>query len=471
MRTHELARVPQNHPLNAAPADSLWLEVCHSSEAWLFELGANDDIAIAVGSHSSAQIQIGQPGVAATHFHFEREGNTVVVVPGYRAGLRINSIKASGPTPLTEHTTIDFCGVSLDAKVHRKQPEDFCGHIGTRRASTPAEYLQALPGEHDATSVAVPATPAPPTVASFGTTAAPPARFRTEGLLPLGSVRLPPSAPALGPQGTVIVRVPRPAARTTPPVTSALPPDLLRTERIPVLAVAPREPISPVPPVRSVLQEAPTGTKTADFDVAAMASHFITPASGVAAPPAMPSPACMVPPQIDSSPPQVVPAAPTRPGPRAHAWLAAVGRSAQQRPLLVAATALAGSLVLALALVGVARIAGPSREGTRAEPRSHAAPPSTGEASAALAERLPVPKFPLTGAVPIPSASGGAAPLVAATHLSAGRYAEAKEAYAELAGLQPSNPAYAVVADVLTRQQSPSCQQKKPARGCPQVAP
>lgn len=88
-------------------AGPLWLEILLNDEQWTFELGIDTDAAIVVGSHPSAQVQIARPGVAATHFHFERERNGLFVVPGYRAGLRVNAAKVSEPVALTERGVID----------------------------------------------------------------------------------------------------------------------------------------------------------------------------------------------------------------------------------------------------------------------------------------------------------------------------------------------------------------------------
>lgn len=148
-----------------------------------------------------------------------------------------------------------------------------------------------------------------------------------------------------------------------------------------------------------------------------------------------------------------------------------VGRLAQQRPLLVAATALAGSLVLAFAFVGLARVAGPPRDNGQTERLLRRGQPAIAK-PAATQDRQPQPsQSALAGTPPSSPPLATATPLAAATHLAAGRYAEAKGAYAELAREQPSNPAYAAVAGVIARQQSVGCQQKPPARSCPQVTP
>lgn len=224
-------------------ADSLWLEVQQNDERWLFELGASDEAAITVGSHPSAQIHVVSPGVAATHFHFERERNELVLVPGYRAGLRINAIKAPGPTPLPEHATVDFCAVSLQVKVYRKRPASFRGHM-SRRSSTPAEYMQALPAETDATGIALPPARPLPSLSSLDTVEVAAPRFRTESLMRLGAAPRPNASPVLGPQGTVIMRAVRlesePNEAPRQPVAPSPTVDFSRTERIQATRLAPQ---------------------------------------------------------------------------------------------------------------------------------------------------------------------------------------------------------------------------------------
>lgn len=527
---------PRQETHHDPTADSLWLEVQQNDERWFFELRATDDAAITVGSHPSAQIHIVSPGVAATHFHFERERSELVAVPGYRAGLRINAVKAPGPTRLSEHAIIDFCAVSLQINIHRARPENFRGHV-SRRSSTPAEYLRALPGEGDVTGIALPAAPPLPTFSSFDTMEAAVPRFRTEGLVPLGAAPLPNVNPALGPQGTVVMRVvrlePEPEPLPAPPVATPLPAfDFSRTERIPVVKIAPEStepaspdstptrvevpaprrssapphlaaspsivtpttpstplgvvvpiriepsaPVAPVIPARMVLPEPAASMKTADFDVAAMAPFLVTPASGLAPAPA---PAALVP--RLPAPSEPAPSVKTIPAPtetsrllasRTPAWLVALGRSAQQRPLRVAAAALGGSVVLALALVGAARLtSGDARPRARetltnpsaALPSSSVPPHSAGGGAATTQAAVPEASAALPPADPKQLVE-------AMTHLTSGRYTEAEVAYRAIANAKPTSPAYAGIADMLERSRSPHCRQKPLASGCPEVIP
>lgn len=523
-----------HHDTQLEPAlDSLWLELRLDEERWLFELASDDDQAITVGSHPSARVHIPRPGVAATHFHFERDRNAIFAVPGYRAALRINSVKAPAPLAVPEHATLDFCGTSIESVIHRTRPSDFADKVGAR--PTPAEYLRALPSENDATAVARSVATAPVSVSTFDTVEVSPPRFKTEGLVPLGAVPLPPEVAApLGPQGTVVMRVVRP--ESIPPLPPAAEPtrptvDFSRTERIPVFkdtadvagvsspdstptrvdapaarrSSAPPAPVqpqavvlqtpptpptplavsipiptpavlAPMTPTRSLLPEPASAMKTADFDVAAMAPFFATPAAGVPSHPAPPTPSPNERPlsQPRATPPSVpsTGASPMR-STRAPAWLIAVGQAAKHRPVPVAAAALAASIVLSLALVGGARLTGGHRGEVRpSSPRTIASSASV-VGAAPIATQATVSTTPpaVSPSVAAPQTVDAARILAAATHLSSGRYVEAKAAYGLLATEQPANHAYVGIARVLGRWGSPRCQQKPPANGCPEVIP
>lgn len=525
---NEVMSTPHQETRHAPTTDALWLEVQLTDERWLFEFRADDEAAITVGSHPSAQVHIVSPGVAATHFHFEREQGDLVVVPGYRAGLRVNAMKAPGPTRLSEHATIEFCAISLQTNVHRTRPANFRGQV-SRRSATPAEYLRALPSETDATGVTLPATPPLPTFSTFDTMEAVAPRFKTEGLVSLGAAPLPNAVSALGPQGTVIMRAVRPAPelapRAAPPVASLGAYDLSRTERIPAVKIEPKskpvardstptraelpalrrssapppspgptavgapvqsttpvgvvipvgtEPsasVSPVMPVRALLPEPATSMKTADFDVAAMAPFLVTPATGLA-----PAPVASLAPELlaASEPAPAVKTIPTPPvASRAPAWVVKLGRVAQRQPLPIAAAALGGSLVLALAFVGIARLThdAPHARAQERRPSASAMMPAP-TASARSAERsAATTQAPVPEEVQIWPSVDPKQLLEATTHLASGRYAEAEVAYRALASTKPGSPAYAGIADMLERSRSARCRQKPPASGCPEVIP
>ena len=240
----------------------IWLEIRLDDTTWLFELKAGEERAVVVGSHPRADVRIGRPGVAAMHFHFEREDDAVLLIPGYQAALRVNSVKAPEPCRLDPRATIEFRGGSLEIVTHREVPsnveamnsEDSAVH---RPSST--EYLEGLPDETDPTGIGVAAVAGSPPPLSLATLDVVRAAWVTEQIpclasddllrdeLPTGDhPRMSPPATALGPQGTLVMSpvqlraedIPMVAA---PPSTARLrphPPKEWTTERILVPASA-----------------------------------------------------------------------------------------------------------------------------------------------------------------------------------------------------------------------------------------
>lgn len=207
-----------------ATSTSLWLELSLAERRWLFELKSGDDRAIVVGSDVNSDVLVVRPGVGSTHFHFERAGDAILLVPGYRAALRVNAVRAVEPLPLPPRATIELLNLSLEAVTHSEKPEHM--RVTEPPASpsllAPREYMENLPDETDPTGF----TLAPPsTVMSrpdFDTVEAPRPTFDTQ---PLPRVALEPdrtpmltaatasrnstARPApIGPQGTVMLPVP-----------------------------------------------------------------------------------------------------------------------------------------------------------------------------------------------------------------------------------------------------------------------
>ncbi len=199
----------------------LWLEIRLNDANWLFELKAGEERAVVVGSHPRADVCIERPGVASMHFHFEREGDAVLLIPGYQAALRINSVRAPGPCSLDARATVEFQGVSLEIVTHRERPS----HVAARSPEgaaqdrpSSAEYLEGLPDETDPTGISVAAVAGPMSPLSLDTLEVVRAAWVTEQIprvgsdellrdaLPAGDApKMSPPVTALGPQGTVII--------------------------------------------------------------------------------------------------------------------------------------------------------------------------------------------------------------------------------------------------------------------------
>ncbi len=540
----DLAEDPTLPDLLKSP---LWLEVRHKDLTWLFELKAGEERAVVVGSQHRADVCLARPGIASMHFHFEREGDAIMAIPGYRAELRVNSVKALEPYPIRTHATVEFCGASLEVTTHRQRPSHLELTAYADRSSG-LDYLQSLPENTDPTGIAATAVSGVSPV-SQDTLQVVRAAFVTERIVrePAADADRAVTQPAprgpvlgapLGPQGTVIMsraelRVPEGELAEPSPWSQA---HLGNTEPIPMAALAiearseraatpdstptriespaarrskppgPAAPapapvearLSPVPNQPTVLPaQPPSSQQTTDFDVAAVAPFFVTPPSGIlnrAAPAAPPVATEATPPASvraastsTASVSRTIARAPLMPP---QALLAALGNAARKSPLLVAAGALSGAVILTLALIGASRLLPmePSQRPAGPVAEASAAPPSVAPAAAltpTVAIATPIATAsaqPLTSSVTTPTSAvppGGATGLSKADpdvaqavgHLVAGRLAEAQLAYSRLAAREPQNAAYAAISRMLDQRSTAPCSQKQPAKGCPEVRP
>lgn len=200
---------------------ALWLEIRLDDAAWLFELKAGEERAVVVGSHLRADVRVRRPGVASMHFHFEREGEAVLIIPGYQAALRINSVRAPEPCSLDARATVEFQGVSLEVVTHRQRPShvEASGLEGSAQdRPSSAEYLEGLPDETDPTGISVAAVAGHAPPLSLDTLDVVRAAWVTEEISRVTSddssceafpardaPRVSMPGPALGPQGTVVM--------------------------------------------------------------------------------------------------------------------------------------------------------------------------------------------------------------------------------------------------------------------------
>lgn len=98
----------------AAARESLWLSLRLGRENWLFELAPNDEHAIVVGNWRRAHVPINRREVAPIHFHFEREGGGIRLIPGYGNDVCVNGRPVSGPCVLGPRSVIAFAGLSVE---------------------------------------------------------------------------------------------------------------------------------------------------------------------------------------------------------------------------------------------------------------------------------------------------------------------------------------------------------------------
>jgi hypothetical protein len=113
-----------------------WLEIRLEGVLHGFALPPDGTPAIVVGSLPGANLQVARPGVAALHFHIEREGSILWVVPAYGAGdLRVNAMRIASPHPLPIRALIEFSDVRLETFYTAAAPHahEVCADTAIRR--------------------------------------------------------------------------------------------------------------------------------------------------------------------------------------------------------------------------------------------------------------------------------------------------------------------------------------------------
>lgn len=447
--------------------EPIFVEVSRASFRHILELEAGTERAYLVGASQQADVFIDAPGAAAVEFHLERLGSDIWLTPAYRGRrILVNGAPVLDRVPITSGVLLRLGDYELGVRLlNPDEPREASTRSSSAPRPLPNDYSLGLPTDTQQTSLAM--TPQLPEAADAAINGgwrgarAHLSEHRTERLRPV-------AAPSLLPQQT---------ERMAPVV---IPPQLAsglgqtETVRMKPIAVPPPK-TSPVLASHGPVSASATGLvvpssplasqETSSFDIARL-SPVPTP---VPEPPPPPEPARPAPKGAE------VPKVPSH-APRATSslqlLLAQLGVMTQRRPVLIAGMALAGSLVLALALVGASRLS-PSRS-------VPVSPPTTKVTarSATPGPTLPTPTdappailvAPAPSSAATPVASGAEKPSeAAARNLSAGRLAEAAEQY-RLLGMQPDGAVYAEVAALLSRRLSANCATKaSPTRGCPEI--
>lgn len=478
--------------------DTLWLVIDHDSRAHIFELAAGVERAIVVGSLPRADVRVNALGIAPVHFHFEREGAQLLLVPAYEAEVRVNSMLARGPQPIANHAVVEFAGIRLEATIHFTRPDYTpIPSLDIPDRESGIQYLAALPSDTQTTKLALEAFPLVENLQAGIDTRELPLKQaalwtqtqRIERIEPpvqtrhvMERLQLPaPAVQAIAQQTQRMERVApetffAPKAERTPVM------DVRPVRPVPVPATVPDEPIAPPPPE---IPSSPAGLgwqDTTAFDLDGLKADLVgqTPPAPPAAKPAEPlvnHPA--LPPS--SAPPAVRSVRPAA----SRAPLRAVerlGTYAKAHPVAVAASALGAALGLALAMVGVAHVVGSPSKSSAKPTTAHNAPAATAThapvaaptmAPAPLAAAVTLastPPTPTTAQLPTGSVPT-TLPNTATGHLVAGRYVEASTAYAELAAAQPANPAYLALAHLLEKRTSGACGGASAAPSCPEIVP
>jgi hypothetical protein len=482
---------------NTSPRNcTLWLVVDYDGRAHIFELAAGPERAIVVGSLPHADVRVNALGIAPVHFHFEREGAQLLLVPAYEAEVRVNSMLARGPQPIANHAVVEFSGIRLEATIHLTRPEYTpLPSLDIPERERGIQYLSALPSDTQTTKLALEAFPLVENLQagidtrelSLEQAALWTQTQRIERIDP------PVQTTHVMERLQVAAALPQAIAQQTQRMERVAPETFFapRAERTPVMEVRPvrpvpvpgaaEEPIAPPPPE---IPSSPAGLgwqDTTAFDLDGLKADLV--AQTPPAPPAakaerqQSSPA---PPP--SSPP---PAERSVRSPASRAPLRAVerlGTYAKAHPAAVGASALGAALGLALAMVGVAHVvSGPSKSSPRpttahntaaatATATPAAVPPLAPASEAAAVTLASTPPTPTT--IQQPSGSVPTTlPTTATGHLVAGRYVEASAAYTELCAAQPANPAYLALAHLLEKRTSGACSGANAAPSCPEIVP
>ncbi len=467
------------HSQLAAHQAPIFVEVSRAGFRHILELEAETDRAFLVGASRQADVFIDAPGAAAVEFHLERLGSDVWLTPAYRGRrLLVNGEPVRDRLQITSGVLLRLGEYELSVKL--LGPDE---HIGqsTRSSSAPRplpnDYSLGLPTDTQKTSVAMTSTvleaadTAP--VVARPVSDAPLPDQRTERMAPL-------VPPRLGVQATERL-VPVVPQRPAPFVGAIGPTETVRMQPIIVPALQARaEPQRPLPtsvaPITTSLSTSSarlsplTTQETTAFDVAALRSS--TPESPSAAPePLTPPTTAALEFVAEARGPSRVPVAPSS----LQLFLNHIGLATQQRPLLVVGAALAGSFVLALALVGASRLSHPGAPAAAHHAPSKAAAAASAMSPSSAAVPSPAPTIVVAPSPPEPEAAAHGAPpsesasRAAMRNLSAGRLAEAAEQY-RAAGSLPDGVVYAEVASLLSRRLSATCTAKNsPASGCPEI--
>lgn len=494
-----------------------WLEVRLRGRACLFEFSPQCDTAVVVGSVEGAEIAIDIPGTPPVAFHFEREGDAIVVVPGYHSQPRVNAVVATGPVAVGSHARIELKDVALEAWLHWEKPSHLQLSLRGNLMADRSSYHANLPADDQTTSLAFepfthglqqhtevmrPVRFDPEPLDSSGQPAGRVERterfvvpvVHTEALPVLtGALCTEVMAPVrFAPEPVVARRVEKTPVMETPSAYPGLP-----TARVAPAACAAAAPVAPVPiialagttspdPAPFLPTPEPGVQLTTTFDLAALSATAVDqlgPAESESRPPAS-SPA--TPPSQAGRPSErsVVRRAATA----ASRGIALLGSHTKRRPVAVLTGAAATTAVAVFAQLGVAHLFAAGPEVNHSVARTHSSPvasapplaPSVATPFAAATPQAPQSAMPLPLAAAAPIASQTApgrkarspsATQTAVRHLAGGRYDEAERAYAALATDHPEASAYRVIVTLLRARTKARCGGPSSAPSCPEVRP
>lgn len=465
-----------------APAPPLFVELSGSGFRHVFEFEAANDRAFLVGSSRQADFRVDRDGIAAVEFHLERSGADVWLVPAYRARrLRVNGVPIASSVKIGGRLLLALSGLELELRL---LPDDADMDETSRSSSAPrplpANYLDTLPTDTACTLVAMSLDAEPalnmltqPIPSERWLALAPQATERIAPLRPASLQNLQQTerlAPLVGPPPPALdestARVALLQTQRIAPVTAAPP---LAPPGVPAPASKPVHSAAPVASERArAVEPAPLATQeTTAFDVTALAQDQ----------PALDSQAVAASTTSRPEPQPLTKRAAMPPGSSVTAFLTQLGILTKQRPVLIVGGGLVGSLVLALALVGAARVASPARVEPKVAGSPPRAAPSTQPSASApnpaplRASAIVVVKPPSAEAKPSGRAKKGAADpelIVAVGHLAAGRVGEASASYRTLSARHEGGDVYAKASSLLARRTA-ECVAPSQLDRCPEL--
>ena len=145
----------RKHSVEMLDPAVLYLRILVDDGERIFVLNGDDERVVAVGSASSADIQLERPGISPIHFYFERIEYGIWIVPAYCVSeLRVNTARASSPSQLGHRSIVEFGNTRIVAE-NSFLPYKHLGSPpkphGDDKAAIRRSYLAQLPGEDEPT--------------------------------------------------------------------------------------------------------------------------------------------------------------------------------------------------------------------------------------------------------------------------------------------------------------------------------
>ena len=101
----------------------LWLVIKCDNETLTFEFESDSARIVTVGSAAHSDVRLDVPGAAPLVCYFERDGEKIWLVPGYRCKhLRVDTTLVERPRRLGWRNIVEFSGITLEVRVREEPP-------------------------------------------------------------------------------------------------------------------------------------------------------------------------------------------------------------------------------------------------------------------------------------------------------------------------------------------------------------